>query len=137
MILGVPEPLRVPLEVLQVVLMAAVPLVLGLLLIGRLPRPVKLGALWVLIALLPYVFLTFRTITRYLYLPSVGVALVVAVLVAGGLRRPAARAALVLLLLAQAAVVNVVISQRLREQRAQDGSADRELADHARRLGFR
>lgn len=136
--------LRAPLQALFAVLMVGVPLLwLVVWLRSGASRAVRFGVLWMAITLLPYVFFTFRTSTRYLYTPAIGLALVLAVAGERALRSPSAmrrRAALValaLLLIAQAAVIQVIIRRHGAEQRAQSPTLDRDLRDQARSLGIR
>ena len=141
-IVAVPAPLAGALRVAQTALMIAVPLAGAALLAGRVPRAVKLGVLWVPVTLAPYLFLTFHTITRYLYLPSVGVALLAGQLAAflgRAPRRPvrwAAAVGLAVVLLLEAATIQVVIAARRRDQLAQDPAAMQALVEQARALGF-
>jgi hypothetical protein len=143
MMVEVPAPWRPAIGFMHTGLMIAVPLLWVWLMSRPIPRAARFGLLWIVIAILPYLFLTFRTITRYLYLPSVGVAITVAVLAVGALdrRQPAAgrkaapkwaKMALVGMLLVQAAVVNVAILQRHRMQHAQSSEGQRELEERAR-----
>ncbi len=99
------------------------------------------------IALLPVVFLTFRPITRYLYEPAIGLAIVAGTCGAAAwqrmaawprrtLARAAAVGALVALLALQAAVIQVVIRRHRLDEQAQDPAAYVELATRARALGF-
>ncbi|HYM81219.1 MAG TPA: hypothetical protein VEY91_07385 [Candidatus Limnocylindria bacterium] len=137
---------RSPLVVMYVVSMVAAPLVWLWLVFRPIPRAARFGLVWIPIALLPFLFLTFRTITRYLYMPGVGAAIAAAVLTARAwdrrlaTGRPPSRSwaiAAVVLLVAQAMVVNVVILQRYREQRALGTAGQQDLVEQARALGFR
>jgi len=111
-------------------------------------RAVRFGILWMPITLLPVVFLTFRPITRYLYEPAIGLAIVVGswgaaawARVAASPRRMLGRAtalsALLALLALQAIVIQVVIRKHRLDERAQDPAASVELEAKARALGFR
>jgi len=63
------------LRVLYAVLGVALPLALLALLAGRASRAVKFALAWIPVTLLPVVFFTYRTSARYLYEPSMGLAM--------------------------------------------------------------
>ncbi len=111
----------------------------------RVPRAVKFGVLWMPITVLPVCFLAFRTITRYLYEPAVGLALVAGIAAAAlwarasasprsGPARTGLAAALAALLLAQAAVTQAVIHRRRHDEIAQAGTRYGELRAEQARL---
>jgi len=80
-------------------------------------RPWKFALLWVPIAILPVCFLTMRTSTRYLYLPSMGLAAFAAMEWARTWERTPERrrllaAALIVLLALQVGVMEVVLARR-------------------------
>ena len=137
---AVPAPLAGALRAVQVVLMVAVPVAGLALLAARVPRAAKFGVLWAPAALAPYLLLTFRTITRYLYLPSAGVAVAIGALAVTDYCTARARRwgylGLAAVLLLEAATVQFVIVQRRREQLAQDPAEMQALVEHARALGF-
>jgi hypothetical protein len=81
------------------------------------PRTWKFALLWIPVAILPVCFLTMRTTTRYLYLPSMGLAAFVAMAWADAWeRRPPRRrllaGALVALLAMQVVVMEIVLARR-------------------------
>jgi len=147
-LVAAPGGVRPLLAVLLPALEVAVPLFwLLVLLRPGTARAVRFGVLWMPIALLPVVFLTFRPITRYLYEPAIGLAIVAGTCGAAAWERMAARpwrtlarggalCALVALLALEAAVIQVVIRRHRLEERAQDPAAFVDLAAKARRLGF-
>ena len=149
-LLPVPAALRPALTGTFTLLMAGIPLFwLGLVLRRRTSRPVRFGILWMLVTLLPYVFFTYRTSTRYLYTPAIGFVLVLGAWAAdwwsrSGAASPGSTArrrwaivALAVLLGAQAVVMEVIIHRRHVEQQGQDPALQQELLDHARALGIR
>ena len=81
------------------------------------PRTWKFALVWIPIAILPVCFLTMRTTTRYLYLPSMGLAAFVAMAWASAWERtPKARrvlgGVLVALLALQVVVIEIVLARR-------------------------
>jgi hypothetical protein len=129
MIVGVPPSMALPLRVAQWCFMVAAPIAALWVFLRPTPRAARLGVVWILIMIAPFLLLTFRTSTRYLYGPSMGLALCVAALTVPLARREREagrrgtqvwRAALLAVLVLEAAVVNVVIHQRYREQMSQD-----------------
>ena len=134
MMVRVPGGLDRLLPVVELALMIAMPLAGIALLVLPAPRWIKFAVLWTGISLLPYLAFTFRTSTRYLYAPSIGLALVVAWLLArawAGDRpvavRRVATIALGSVLVLQAIVMQVVIRQHHVMQQAQDPVLYQEL----------
>jgi hypothetical protein len=127
--------------------MVCVPLLwAALLLRPGASRAVRFGILWMILTLLPYVCFTFRTSTRYLYAPAIGLALVMGraadlLWIRPGPRATARRrtlaVALAALLIAQAVILQVVIRRHRAEQRAQDPAPYEALRQQARALGLR
>ncbi|HKQ57162.1 MAG TPA: hypothetical protein VJY35_04775 [Candidatus Eisenbacteria bacterium] len=122
------------LMVTEQALMVLMPLAGLALLASPAPRWVKFAVLLAGISLLPYLAFTFRTSTRYLYGPSIGLSLVVAWLLARAraqervrAARPIITLALGSLLVLQAIVMEVVIHQHYRMQQAQDPALYQEL----------
>jgi hypothetical protein len=150
MLVAAPPALVPVLRITSAALTVIAPLaVLALALHPRVPRAARFGALWAMLAILPYVALTFRTSTRYLYGPAQGMALVAGVLAALALERAAARspslgravrsagvAALALLVVIQCAVLQVAMNRRARQQRAESAAAEIRLEAEALRRGI-
>jgi hypothetical protein len=134
MMLNVPGGLDRLLPVAALALSVAMPLAGLALLASPAPRWVRFAVLLTAIGLLPYLAFTFRTSTRYLYAPSIGLALVAAWLLtrawhpdrARVVRRGAAIVAGSLLVL-QTIVMEVVIHQHYVMQQAQDPALYQEL----------
>jgi 4-amino-4-deoxy-L-arabinose transferase-like glycosyltransferase len=87
------------------------------LLTRRVPRTWKFALLWIPVAILPVAFLTLRTSTRYLYLPSMGLAALIGLAwasawAAAPLRRRALTVGLALVIVVQVAVMEVVLARR-------------------------
>lgn len=92
---------------------------LGLYLLTRrdVPRTWKFALLWIPVAILPACFLIMRTTTRYLYLPSMGLAAFLGMASAGAWSQSPARrrllaGTLVALLALQVVVMEIVIARR-------------------------
>jgi protein O-mannosyl-transferase len=130
MFIALPPSFGPALEALYAALRILLPFALaGLLLSRRVPRPVKFALVWIPLTLLPVVFFTYRTSTRYLYAPSIGLALVLGLVGAAWWGRRAAESAtsrlraaaagLVVLLAVQAAVVQVIIRRHAALERSE------------------
>jgi hypothetical protein len=127
------SPRLVPaLAAVHAVLGWVVPLALGALLASPLPRPAKFALAWIPLTILPVVFFTYRTSARYLYAPSMGLALALGMAGAWWWARTAARrapgatarlriagAALLLVLVAQGAIVHVLLRRHAQLERAE------------------
>jgi hypothetical protein len=120
------------------VLAVALPVV-GLYLLSRpIPRAQKFALLWIPIALLPVIWFTFRTNTRYLYLPSMGLAAFLGMAAAQVLerspvrsRRVAVALALKIALIVQVGVLEVILLRRAAAEQAEGPARWAELRDHA------
>jgi hypothetical protein len=151
MLVAAPAALAPALGAALAVLSAVAPLaLLAIALSPRTPPPARFGALWAWIAILPYLALTFRTSTRYLYGPAQGVALVVATFAIAALDRVARRSpasartaaragaiALALVVGLQCAVLALAMERRRQQQLAERSAPQAELERLARDAGIR
>jgi hypothetical protein len=140
MLVSLPAAALPALRVAYVVLAVAIPLA-GLFLLSRpIPRAQKFALLWIPIALLPVIWFTFRTNTRYLYLPSLGLAAFLGMAAAEVLerspvrsRRIAVSVALKIALIVQVGVLQVILLRRATVERAEGPARWAELREHAAR----
>jgi hypothetical protein len=101
------------------------------LLTRRIPRTWKFALLWIPVAILPVAFLDLRTSTRYLYLPSMGLAALIGLAWARAwaeapLRRRLLACGLALVLAVQVVVMQVVLARRGELARREAGLASRQ-----------
>ena len=106
-----------------------IPAALLAILASRAPRPVKFALVWIPLTLLPVLFFNFRTSARYLYAPSMGLAMALGLLGAAWWARSHARgttgrrwiagAALVALLAVQAGIMQVILRRHAALERAE------------------
>jgi hypothetical protein len=137
----VPAGVRAALKLVVPALMVLVPAAWAAVYAWRRERWVRFGILWMVLNLLPFVWFTFRTDTRYLYGPSVGYVLLVAGGIAawrrravgsGGVARRARwvpRLALVLLVAAGIGMLESVILRFRANEAAQDPRLMRDLVE--------
>lgn len=148
MLVRLPRPLLPVLEGLQIALMAALPLAWIALLFAPLPRAMKFALLWIPLTILPVVFFTYRTSTRYLYTPAMGVAMFAGMALDAwmtpprrerrALRRRAmtAWAALLLVVVIQAAVMGMILRRHRELERAEGAERWPRLEARARAAGI-
>jgi hypothetical protein len=123
--------------------------VIALALWRNAPRAARFGAIWAMISILPYLALTFRTSTRYLYGPAQGMAVVAGALALVVLERAARRSpaverrtrvlgtwGLVALIVVQFCVLAFAMEKRRAQQVEESGPAQERLETLARDIGL-
>jgi hypothetical protein len=113
----------------DVALLVLLPVFWLVLLVAPVPRAVKFAAWWIPITILPVTFFTYRTSVRYLYTPSMGVAMLAGLGIAAwtGPRRGRvprgktglALAALALVVVVQVAVMGFILARHRALERAE------------------
>jgi hypothetical protein len=149
-----PSSMMVPLPAAAAPALGAVELALSIVLplawmaalVSPLPRATKFALWWIPLTILPVAFFTYRTSTRYLYTPSMGVAMLAGMGLAawtesalGGAKRAraiAAITALAIVLVVQGAVMGVILRRHHELERREAPEEWARLRAHARAAGM-
>ena len=149
MMMPLPSAVASPFAFLEQALKIVLPLAWIVALRSPLPRAVKLALWWIPLTILPVTFFTYRTSTRYLYAPSMGVAMLAGLglaawmeaAVASGrdarrVRAVVAIAALAVAIVVQAAMMGVVLRRHHAQELREAPEERARLRAHAEASGF-